>query len=91
MHVGKELPSASTAACARACRTCSACAWLHCAGTAVLRAWLHCAGYWAKGTPAKGPSAGLSVRAGVQCLARPRGPVTCISQTLPACLVVDRN
>ena len=49
-------------------------AWLHCAGNAVLRAWLHCAGYWAKGTPCRGPSAGLSVsgsawltvRAGVQ-------------------------
>lgn len=50
------------------------CAWLHCAGNAVLRAWLHCAATGAKGTPSRGPSAGLSVagsawltaRAGVQ-------------------------
>jgi hypothetical protein len=71
-------------------------AWLHCAGNAVLRAWLHCAGYWAKGTPSRGPSAGLSVSGSAwlsarAVLARPRGAAVGISETLPACLVVDRN
>ena len=53
------------------------CAWLHCAVTAVLRAWLHSAGYWAKGTPSRGPSAGLRVAASGAVTRTLRGPVPC--------------